>query len=115
MLNVSNTTVTAAALLLLLQSAGGPPARGGERHVLLTNNTREPIVEVYVSDTGSGNWQPDLLGSDFLAPGQSVLVDIDDRNGRCRVDLRTVFDNGSDLVSRRVDICRSADQAVSLR
>ena|SRR5271165_1631559 len=111
MLNVSNI---AAAALLLLQSAGGP-ACGGERHILLTNNTREPIVEIYVSDTGAGNWQIDLLGSDFLPPGETVLVDIDDRNDRCRVDFKTVLDDGTELIDRGVDVCRSEDQAVSLQ
>ena len=82
-------------------------AQGRERHVLLTNNTREAIVEVHVSDVNSGNWQADLLGSDYLVPGGSVLVDIDDRDGRCRVDVRTVLDDGSDLVSRSVNVCRS--------
>lgn len=115
MINISNPAVAAGALFLLFQSATGPPAQSRERHVLLTNNTHEAIVEVHVSDVGSGNWQVDLLGSDFLMPGGSVLVDIDDRDGRCRVDVRTVLDDGSDLFSRSVDVCRSEDTAVSLR
>jgi hypothetical protein len=114
MFNVSNTTV-AAASLLMLQSVGGPRAQAGERPILLTNNTREPIVEIYISDAGVGNWQADLLGSDFLPPGAAILVDIDDRNGRCRVDFKTVLDDGTELLDRGVNVCRSADQAVSLR
>ena len=115
MLNISNAAMAAGALLLFFQGATGPPAQGRERHVLLTNNTREAIVEVHVSDVNSGNWQADLLGPDYLVPGGSVLVDIDDRDGRCRVDVRTVLDDGSDLVSRSVNVCRSEDTAVSLR
>ena len=49
MLNVSNTVVM-ALLLLLFQSAASAPAHSGERHLVLTNNTREPIVEIYLSD-----------------------------------------------------------------
>ena len=45
MINVSNTFV-AASLLFLFQSAAIPPAHSGERHVLLTNNTRERIIEI---------------------------------------------------------------------
>jgi hypothetical protein len=115
MLNISNRAVLGGTLLLLFHGATGPPAQGGERHVVLTNNTREAIVEVYVSDVGAGNWQADLLGADFLMPGGSVMVDIDDRNGRCRVDFKTVLDDGSDLVSRSINVCRSEDTAVSLR
>jgi hypothetical protein len=115
MLKVLNAVRQAGALLLALQSATGPPAQAGERHVLLTNNTRQPIIEIYVSDVGAGDWQTDLLGSDFLAPGDSVLIDIDDRDQHCLVDVRTVLDDGSDLVSRGVNVCRAEGDAVSLR
>jgi hypothetical protein len=113
MLNLSNTVVT-ASLLLLFQSAAGSPAHSGERHVVLTNNTRDPIAELFVSDDHAGGWQQDLLGSEFLLPGKSVSVDIVDRNGNCRVDVKTVFDNGSHLVNRGVDACRDG-RAVSIR
>jgi hypothetical protein len=73
MLNVSNTVV-AASLLFLFQSAAVPPAHSGERHVVLTNNTRERLIEIYVADDGTDNWQGDLLGSEFLLPDSSVSV-----------------------------------------
>lgn len=115
MLNVSNTVLAAGSLLLLFQGAPGPSAEGGERHLLLTNNTRMPIVEIYVSNAGSENRQADVLGSDFLAPGASVAIDFDDRDSRCRVDMKMVLDDGSDLVSRGVNVCRVEGEAVSLR
>jgi hypothetical protein len=114
MLNVTNT-VLAASLLFLSQSAAGPPAHSGERHVILINNTREPIAEIYVSEDHAGDWQEDLLGSELLLPGKSVSVDIEDRNGNCRVDVKTVFDNGSDLVNRGVNTCRPAGHVVSIQ
>lgn len=62
-------TVLAASLLFLFQSAAGPPAGSDERRVVLTNNTRQPITEIYVSDDdGVDNWQKDLLGSEFCSP-----------------------------------------------
>jgi len=115
MFNISNAAAAAALPMLLVLGATGPPAQGGERHVLLTNDTRELIVEIYVSDAGAGDWQTDLLGRDFLSPGSSVLVDIDDRNGRCRVDVKTVLDDGSDLVNRGVNVCRAEGYAVTIR
>jgi hypothetical protein len=62
MLNVSNTVVT-ASLLFLSQSPAGPTAHSGNGHVILTNNTRQPIVEIYVSDDGADYWQADLSGT----------------------------------------------------
>ena len=115
MLNISAITIAAGLLLLLFETAGGPPAHGGERHVLLTNETRQPIVEIYVSDDGNGNWQGDLLGSDFLLPGASVRVDMPDRNGNCRVDVKAVLNDGSDHIERGVKVCLDDGHAVSLQ
>ena len=114
MLNVSNTVV-AASLLFLFQSAAVPLAQSGERHVVLTNNTRERLIEIYVSDDGTNNWQEDLLGLEFLLPDNSVSVDVDDRNGNCRVDVKTVLDNGSGLVNRGVNACYANGRAVLIR
>jgi len=114
MLNVSNTVV-AASLLFLFQSVAVPPAHCGERHVVLTNNTHERMIEIFVSDDGTDNWHEDLLGSEFLLPGSSVSVDVDDRNGNCRVDVKTVLDNGSGLVNRGVNACYANGRAVLIR
>ena len=115
MLKAIETAVGAGSLILLFHGATGPPALSGERHVLFANHTRQAIVEIHVSNVGAGNWQADVLGSDFLEPGGSVLVDIDVRGGQCRVDIKTVRDDGSTLVTPSVDICRAEDHAVSLR
>jgi hypothetical protein len=114
MLNVSNT-VGAASLLFLFQSATVSPAHSGERQVVLTNNTRERIIEIYVSDDHTDNWQEDHLGSEFLLPGSSVSVNVDDRNGNCRVDVKTVLSNGSSLVYRGVNSCLVDGRAVLVR
>jgi hypothetical protein len=113
MLNASNSVVI-GLLLFLFQSAASAPAHSGERHLVLTNNTREPIVEIYLSDDRAANWQQDLLGSELLLPGGSVSVDIDDRNGNCRIDVKTVFDNGAHLVHRGISACRDG-HAISIR
>jgi hypothetical protein len=108
MLNVSNTVV-AASLLFLVQGAAGPPSGSDGRRIVLTNNTQQTIAEIYVSDDdGTDSWQEDLLGSEFLLPGGSVIVDVDDRNGNCIVDIKTVLNNGSDLIKRGLNACRQA-------
>jgi hypothetical protein len=114
MLNFSNTVV-AASLLFLFQSANVPSAHSGERHVVLTNNSRERLIEIYASDDGTDNWQEDLLGLEFLLPGSSVFIDVDDRNGNCRVDVKTVLNNGSSLVYRGVNACLAEGHAVLIR
>jgi hypothetical protein len=89
--------------------------RAGERHIVLTNNTSQPIIEIYVADDGTNNWQEDGLGSELLLPGNSVSVDIDDQNANCRVDIKIVLDNGLSLVHRGVNACRAEGSVVSIR
>jgi hypothetical protein len=105
----------AAALLLFFHGTTGPPPRGGEHRVVLTNDTRQPIVEIYVSDDGDGAWHEDLLGADFLLPGNSLRVILPDPNGNCRVDVKTVLNDGSSHIERGVRVCLDDGHAVSLQ
>jgi hypothetical protein len=59
-------------------------AQSGDRHVVFTNNARERIIEIYVSDDGTDNWREDLLGLELLLLS-SVSIDVGDRNGNWRV------------------------------
>ena len=43
----------AGSLLVLAYAATGPPPRGGDRLVRFTNETRQPIVELYVAPVGT--------------------------------------------------------------
>ncbi len=86
-----------------------------DRHIELTNNTRMAIVEVYAAHTGTGCWQNDLLGDEILLPANSLLVDIDDGAGYCRFDMKTVFDDGTTLIRRDINLCAVDRFAVSHR
>jgi len=114
MIKISGHSIVAGAILCALQTATGPPASALDRWIELTNNTRMTIVEIYISHVGADFWNTDLLGADFLAPAGSALVNIDDRAG-CRFDVKTVFDDGTTLVRRDVDICAIERYAISYR
>ena len=114
MFKMSGSPIMAGTIVSAFQTATGPPALALDRWIELTNNTRMPIVEVYISHVRSGLWNIDLLGDDYLAPASSVLVNIDDRTG-CRFDFKTVFDDGTTQIRRNVDICAVERFAVSYR
>jgi hypothetical protein len=114
MLKTVATAAIAGSLLCLVYGATGPPPIRRERQVLFTNEMREPIVELYAAAVGSGRWQGDLLGRDYLQPGASIAVDIDD-DANCRVDLKIVLDDGSEMLRRSVDVCRPPEIAAALR
>ena len=104
MFRILSFPIIAGTIAYALQTGTGPPALALDRWIELTNNTRMPIVEVYISHARSEHWNIDLLGDDYLAPASSVLVNIDDGAG-CRFDFKTVFDDGTIQIRRNVDVC----------
>jgi hypothetical protein len=112
---ILGSVAIAGSILCALQTVPEGPAAALDRHVQFTNNTRMTIVEIYIAEVGSGRWQKDLLGDEFLLPAHSVLVDFDYGIGRCRFDLKFIYDNGSDVLRRNVNICRVDGFALSDR
>ena len=62
-----------AALSILLFAVPATSALALDRHVLVTNDTSYTIREFYASNVGASSWQEDILGTDVLAPGDSIL------------------------------------------
>jgi hypothetical protein len=114
MFKISGLPIMAGSIICALQTATGPPASALDRWIELTNNTRMPIVEIYISPVRSDRWNIDLLGADYLEPMSSVFVDIDDGMG-CRFDFKTVFDDGTTQIRRDVDVCADERYAISYR
>jgi hypothetical protein len=115
MLKIWGSVVMAGSVLCAVQTATGPPASALDRHIQLTNDTRIAIVEVYLAQVGTGRWQSDLLGDEILLPANSMFVNFEDGTGYCRFDLKTVFDDGSSVINRDVNVCRMEGFAISYR
>ena len=92
------------ALTLLFTSASTVSAL--DRRVRIVNNTGYTIVRFYGSNKGSDSWEEDILGSDILAAGDSVMIDFDDGTGYCKFDFKAVFDDGDVLVKKNINICK---------
>ena len=94
----------AATLFALTNSA----AMALDRKVQINNQTSYTIVEFYAPNTGTSDWQEDILGSDVLPSGSSVMINIDDGTGYCKYDFLAVFDDGDELVSADNNVCELA-------
>lgn len=94
------TTLSGAALA---QSADNY-----NRHVQIVNHTSHTMVQFFASNTGTNSWEEDMLGSSVLPAGQSVDANIDDGTGYCRYDMKAVFDDGSEQIIPRVNVCAVA-------
>ncbi|GGH52666.1 hypothetical protein GVY41_08645 [Frigidibacter albus] len=81
------------------------PAAALDRRVKIVNQTGYTIVEFYASNTGTSDWQEDILGPDVLPSGSSVMVNIDDGTGYCKYDLLAVFEDGDEVVRSDLNVC----------
>lgn len=106
-------TAAAGMVLCMLQTAMAPAARAFDREIELINDTRIAIIELYMAQAGSGHWKQDLLGEDFLRPGNSLVVKIDDGTNYCRYDVKVVLDDGTSRIDRNVNVCSVDGYAIS--
>lgn len=89
--------LAAAALL-------AAPALAQDVTYTLDNQTGLTLMEFYTSPASSGEWGPDILGSEVVGPGEAGTVTIGDGSAECVYDFRSVFEDGSELVEQH-DIC----------
>jgi hypothetical protein len=81
------------------------PAAALDRKVTIVNNSGITVSYFYGSNVGTTFWEEDLLASDVLSNGASVVVNFDDTTGYCRFDFRAIFDDGTEIVKKDVNVC----------
>jgi hypothetical protein len=101
-LGAATLTITALASMISAASAE-------DRRVNVNNQTGSAIVEFYASNTGTQDWQEDILGDQVLAAGGAAAINIDDGSGYCKFDFRAVFDDGTEVISPNNNVCELSD------
>jgi hypothetical protein len=96
------------APLLMTALCLAAPVMALDRKVTIVNNSGFTISYFYGSNVGTTFWEEDLLASDVLSNGASVVVNFDDTTGYCRFDFRAIFDDGTELVKKDVNVCEIA-------
>jgi hypothetical protein len=80
-----------------------------DRRVRINNNTGYDIVQFYASNKGTNDWEEDILGSDILPTGESLIINIDDGTGYCKFDFLAVFEDDDQVISRDNNVCELSD------
>ncbi|HTM78890.1 MAG TPA: hypothetical protein VL133_14845, partial [Devosia sp.] len=80
-----------------------------DRRVQINNNTDYDIIEFYASNTGTEDWEEDILGSDILPAGDSLVINIDDGTGYCKFDFLAVFEDDDQVVSSNNNVCELSE------
>jgi hypothetical protein len=72
----------------------------------ITNNSRIPIAELYLTESSISYWGSDLLGYDLLYRGESRPIDFGNPSPyACLYDMRVVFASGFVHKVYQVDVC----------
>jgi hypothetical protein len=101
--------ITVASWALVFLAAGVVTASALDRHVQINNVSSHDIVEFYASNTGTEDWQEDVLGSEILPSGSSVMINIDDGTGYCKYDFLAVTAEGDQAISADNNVCELAE------
>ncbi|OUD13111.1 hypothetical protein [Thioflexithrix psekupsensis] len=91
--------------LIALPMANLSAADSYNRRVLVVNNTSMDLVEFYGSNTGTEEWEEDVLDVDVLPSGEEVEVNFNDNTGYCMFDFLMVFSDGTELTHSRFNVC----------
>jgi hypothetical protein len=98
--------VLGVTLLALTFGAGVSAQAEEDRRVRIINETKHTMMRFYASNVGQTSWEEDILGQSTLAPGSSVVINIDDGSGYCLYDFKGVFDDGDEVIQNRIDVCQ---------
>ena len=81
-------------LTVMLVFAMHALAFAGEQDFTFHNHSNKTIDCLYVSYAGENNWGPDILGREYLYPGESTGILIDGYDMKTW-DIRVVFVDGT--------------------
>lgn len=78
-----------------------------DRDFTVVNNTGNTIVNLYASPTTTTTWGADLLGSDVLANGASVMLHYTPSmyRGQCVFDIKIVDSDNAQHVVNAINLC----------
>jgi hypothetical protein len=83
-----------------------------DRRVRIINASNVTVHSFQASNTSRKSWEEDILGSSVLAPGQSVMVNINDGTGACMFDFKAVLANGRKVESYGMNVCQISSWTV---
>ena len=92
-------------LAVLFSGTASMAYDGYNREVRIHNDSSYDIFYFYGSRTTTSDWEEDILGSDILPAGTSILIDFDDGTGECNFDFKAVFEDGDEAYGWDQDVC----------
>ncbi|WP_319516112.1 hypothetical protein [uncultured Cohaesibacter sp.] len=95
-----------AATIAGLTLAATSYAFAADRNVTIKNQTGYAIVEFYGSNSGTNEWEENILAGQRLNHGEAVEINFDDGTGNCMFDFLAVFEDDDRVTQENVDVCK---------
>jgi hypothetical protein len=113
-MSVTNRSLSAGLLFAAIAFASLIPdtASAQDRRVRIINASNVTVNSFQASNTSRKSWEEDILGNSVLAPGQSVMVNINDGTGACMFDFKAVLANGRKVESYGMNVCQISSWTV---
>ena len=104
--------LAAAGLIAVAASAGA--AKAEDLLIVLKNETGSVLDTFHTSPVGVDEWEDDVLGSQVLAPGESIEITIADGRDVCEYDMRFEF-QGDELETTvdTQDLCALGEYTIT--
>ena len=100
------TAITFGWASALAQDSPPAAAQAAPQGALkVDNGGKRPIVAIYSSPPGLGDWSDDILGKTALKPGQSRKLTLKAKPQACKVDVIAMQENGEVSTRRDIDMC----------
>ena len=96
-------------MALLIAATVSTTAMALDRRVVIVNDSPNALVGFSASNVSDNYWSGDILGQNVIMPGESVVVNFDDRSGYCRFDFKATFYDGYkswETMSFKVNVCK---------
>lgn len=76
-----------------------------DRRVEIVNRTGVTMSAFHASRVSTSDWEENIIKGQPLRSGQSIIIDLDDGTGACRLDFKGTFSDGEEVISEDNDVC----------
>lgn len=89
----------------LIAASLAAPAHAGDEELTIVNRTGYEIAQVHIAPNSTDEWEEDVLGSDVLANGETLVVDMSRSVDTCNWDVMVVYSDEETTYWRGLDFC----------
>eukprot|EP01013_Petalomonas_cantuscygni_P025734 TRINITY_DN47811_c0_g1_i1.p1 TRINITY_DN47811_c0_g1~~TRINITY_DN47811_c0_g1_i1.p1 ORF type:complete len:115 (-),score=26.59 TRINITY_DN47811_c0_g1_i1:105-449(-) len=82
------------------------------RNVLIVNQSGSTVYRFYGSNATRSSWEEDILGSNVLPNGSSVMVDFNDGSNVCTFDFKIQWADGRVAEDYGINVCRISSYTI---